>query len=291
MCRLITAVALACQAAFGTIIIAVGTKDGLLVCEDRRLTLKSSDGRVAFADGNKAQQLGKFGVYAITGDLSGGVTDMFGRSVTTFDLGSAIPSFFYSHNIQQFDEPMALEFEADLRAQLIRKPADPAHPTQSPGARTEVLLYWMDQAGVTHLYVVDISDALSDSKGAAPPANVSATNPETIARRPVGNLVSLSSFRVSKPLVRGKGALGYAAIAAGTDPRFEDLRQDDELKPFLGKFVDAESIDPIAAVRSLKKLIREISERQNSLSPDGLDVGPVSDCFLGTPDGIKNIDQ
>src|SRR5258708_1387358 len=226
MFRPMAALALVAQTAFGTIIIAAGTRDGLLVCEDRRLTVKSSDGRVTSADGNKAQQLGKFGVYAITGDLSGGVINIFGRSVTTFDLASAIPSFFYSHNIQQFDESMALEFEADLRAQLTRKPVDPAHPTQGPRARTEVLLYWMDQAGVTHLYIVDITDALSDTKGAAYSTNVSATNLETAAPRPVGNFVSLSSFRTSKPLVRGKGTIGYTAIAAGTDPRFEDLRQD-----------------------------------------------------------------
>jgi hypothetical protein len=291
MFRLIAAPVLLTQAAFGTIIIAAGTKDGLLVCEDRRLTLKSSDGKVSSADGNKAQQLGKFGVYAITGDLSGGVTNIFGRSVTTFDLSSAIPSFFYSHNIQQFDEPMALEFEAHLRDQLTRKPVDPAHPAQGSGAQTEVLLYWMDQAGVTHLYIVDITDALSDTKAAGSTTNLSTTTLATTAPHPVGHFVSLASFRTSKPLVRGRGAIGYGAIATGTDPRFEDLRQDDELKPFLSKFEDAESVDPITAVRSLKKLIREISDRQDSLSPDGLDVGPVSDCFLGTPDGIKNINQ
>lgn len=289
--RLIAAIALVSQAASGTIIVVVGTKDGLLICEDRRLTVKSSDGRVAAADGNKAQQLGKFGVYAITGDLSGGLTNMFGRSITSFDLTAAIPSFFSRHDIQHFDESMALEFEADLRDQLTKKPVDPAHPAQGPRARTEVLLYWMDQSGITHLYIVDITDALSGSTGGASPPGVPSTSLQAAAARPLGNLVSLSAFRTSKPLVRGKGALGYAAVADGTDPRFEDLRQDDELKPFLARFTEAESVDPIAAVRSIKKLIREISDRQDSLSPDGLDVGPVSDCFLGTPDGIKNIDQ
>jgi len=273
MFRLIAALAVVVQAAFGTIIIVAGTKEGLLVCEDRRLTVKSSDGRVSYTDANKAQQLGKFGVYAITGEMSGGVTNIFGQSVTTFDLSSAIPLFFSSHNIQQFDEPMALEFEAHLRDQLARKPANPARPTQRPGVQTEVLVYWMDQAGVTRLYVADVTDSLSESKAA------------------VGLFVPLSSFRTSKPLVRGKGALGYMEVAAGKDPRFDDLRQDDELKPFLNQFADAESIDSIAAARSIKKLIREISDRQDSLGPDGLDVGPVSDCFLGTPDGIKNINQ
>ena len=278
--RFLAALVLVGQAAFGTIIIATGTKDGLLVCEDRRVTRKSSDGKVSSADANKAQQLGKFGVYAITGDLSAGTINIFGQRITSFDLGAAIPSFFNSHNIQQFDEPMALEFEARLRDQLTKKPVDPAHSARGSGAQAEVLLYWMDQTGVTHLYIVDITGALSDAKDI-----------ETTPARLVGHFVSLSSFRTSQPLVRGKGVIGYRAIAAGTDPRFDDLRQDDELKPFLSTFADAESVDPIAAARSLKKLIREISDRQNSLSPDGLDVGPASDCFLGTPDGIKNINQ
>ena len=266
MFRLLAALALLSQAALGTIIIAVGTRDGLLVCEDRRLTMRTSDGKVSSVEGNKAQQLGKFGVYTITGAFSAGMTNVFGERVTVFNLGSAIPSFFTSHDIQRFDEPMALEFEAHLRDQLAKKPA------RGPGAQAEVMLYWMDQAGVTHLYTVDITGGVADSKL-------------------VGHFVALSSFRTSRPLVRGKGAIGYRGIAAGSDPRFDDLRQDDELKPFLSEFVEAEAVDPIAAVRSLKKLIREISDRQNSLNTGGLDVGPASDCFLGTPDGIKNINQ
>jgi len=107
----------------------------------------------------------------------------------------------------------------------------------------------------------------------------------------VGRFVSLALFKTSKPLVSGKGLLGYNAIAAGTDPSLDDLRQDDELKPFLSNFVDAAAVDSIAATRSIKKLIRLISERQNSIHAGGLDVGPVSDCFVGTPDGIKSINQ
>jgi small ligand-binding sensory domain FIST len=107
----------------------------------------------------------------------------------------------------------------------------------------------------------------------------------------VGRFISLRAFGTSKPLVRGSGLLGYDAIVAGTDPNLDDLRQDEELKPFLSNFVDAASVDSIAAVRALKKLIKGISDRQNSVSPEGLDVGPVSDCFLSTTDGIKNINQ
>lgn len=268
---------LAAQAGFATIIIAVGTRDGLLVCEDRRLTIKSGTGQVSYADAGKARQIGKFGFYAVAGDVSGAVVNALGQSLTTFDILAEIPSFFKTHDIQQFDEPAALEFEAHLRDQLNRKPGNAVQRAPGPRAQTEVWLYWTDQAGVTRLYVVDITDGLGKADAAAPQL--------------VGHIISLATFKTSKPLVRGMGLLGYNAIAAGKDPSPDDLRQDDELKPFLTEFADADSIDAIAATRSIKKLIRRISERQNLLNAGGLDVGPDSDCFLGTMDGIKNINQ
>ena len=270
---------LAVQAGFATIIMAVGTRDGLLVCEDRRLTMKSSTGQVSYADADKARQIGKFGFYAVAGDVSGAVVNAIGQSITTFDILAEIPSFFKAHDIQRFDEPAALEFEAHLRDQLNRKPGNVTQAAPGPRAQTEVWLYWADQAGLTRLYVVDITDGLreADAAGAAP--------------KLVGRFISLATFKTSKPMVRGMGLLGYNAIVAGKDPSPDDLRQDYELKPFLTEFAEADSVDSIAATRSIKKLIRQISERQNLLNAGGLDVGPDSDCFLGTLDGIKNINQ
>jgi hypothetical protein len=146
------------------------------------------------------------------------------------------------------------------------------------------------------LYIVDITDGLREADAApsvaAAGATPAATSGVTVAApRLIGRFISLASFKTSKPLVRGMGVLGYNAIVAGKDPSPDDLRQDNELKPFLTDFVDADSIDSIAATRSIKKLIRQISERQNLLNAGGLDVGPASDCFLGTLDGIKNINQ
>jgi hypothetical protein len=282
---------LASQAGWATIIMAVGTRDGLLLCEDRRLTMKSSTGRVSYADADKARQIGKFGFYAVAGDVSAAVVNAIGQSITTFDILAEIPSFFKAHDIQQFDEPAALEFEAHLRDQLNRKPGNAAQGAPGPRAQTEVWLYWTDQAGVTRLYVVDITDGLRGAGAAPPGATAAASGATPAASGLVGHFVSLATFRTSKPLVRGKGLLGYNAILAGKDPSPDDLRQDDELKPFLTEFAGADSIDSIAATRSLKKLIRQISERQNLLNAEGLDVGPESDCFLGTLDGIKNINQ
>jgi hypothetical protein len=279
---LLLTLTLVARAGFATIIIAVGTKDGLLVCEDRRVTTKSSNGQVSFADAEKAQQLGKFGFFTVAGDLSGRMTNFFGQSITTFDILSEIPSFFKHHDIQQFNEQTALEFETHLRDQLNKKPVNPAQRSQGSRAQTEVLLYWMDRAGQTHLYVVDMASAL-DSSGQPP----TASSPIPL----VGRFIPLAAFGTSKPRVTGRGLLGYNAIVSGTDPDLDDLRRDEELKPFLSNFVDAASVDSIAAARALKKLIRGISEKQSSINPDGLDVGPFSDCFLGTADGIKNINQ
>jgi len=277
--RLLGSLLLIAQAGFATIIMAVGTRDGLLVCEDRRLTIKTSAGQVSYADANKAQQTGKFGFFAVAGDVSGAVYNAIGQSITTFDILAEIPSFFKAHDIQQFDEPTALEFEAHLRNQLNQKPGNVNQRAPGPRAQTEVWLYWTDQAGVTRLYIVDITDGLREAAATA------------AAPRLIGHFISLASFMTSKPLVRGMGLLGYNAIVAGKDPSQDDLRQDNELKPFLTDFIDADSIDSIAATRSIKKLIRQISERQNLLNDGGLDVGPASDCFLGTLDGIKNINQ
>ena len=282
--RLLAPLLLIAQAGFATIIIAVGTRDGLLLCEDRRLTIKTSSGQVSYADADKAQQAGKFGFFAVAGDVSGAVYNAIGQSITTFDILAEIPSFFKAHDIQHFDEPTALEFEAHLRDQLNRKPGSAAQRAPGPRAQTEVWVYWADQAGVTRLYIVDITDGLRETS----PASSGTT---AAAPRLVGRFISLASFKTSKPLVRGMGVLGYNAIVAGKDPSPDDLRQDNELKPFLTEFVDADSIDSIAATRSLKKLIRQISERQSLLNSGGLDVGPASDCFLGTLDGIKNINQ
>lgn len=279
---LFVALTLLAQAGFATIIIAVGTKDGLLVCEDRRLTTRSSNGQVSSSDANKAQQIGKFGFFAVAGDVSARLTNFFGQSITTFDILSEIPSFFKTHEIQQFNEQTALEFEAHLRNQLKQKPVNPNLQSQGPRAQAEVLLYWMDQVGQTHLYVVDIASTL-DSSSSSPTASASP--------RMVGRFIPLEAFSTSKPRVTGRGVLGYTAIVSGTNPALNDLREDEELKPFLSNFVDAASVDSIAAARALKKLIKGISERQNSVSADGLDVGPVSDCFLSTTDGIKNINQ
>jgi len=280
--RFTALMALSVNAALGTIIIAVGTNDGLLVCEDRRLTIKSGDGKVSFADGNKSQQIGKFGFFAISGDVSGGMTNAFGQSFTAFDLLAEIPAFFKNHDIQVFDEPMALEFEAHLRDQLSRRPVSAVQAQkQEVKSRAEVLLYWMDRTGAARLYVVDMTVAASRAGGAA------------AAQRPslIGQFLPVGLFQTSKPVVRGSGVLGYNAVATGSDPGLDELRQDDELKPFLKNFVSAASVDSIAAARSLKKLIRSISDRQQSIRAGGLDVGPESDCFLGTLDGIKNINQ
>src|SRR5258706_16347310 len=92
--RLLTPLLLIAQAGFATIIIAVGTRDGLLLCEDRRLTIKSSSGQVSYADADKAPRAGKCGFLAVAGDLSGGVANAIGQSITTFVILAENPSCF-----------------------------------------------------------------------------------------------------------------------------------------------------------------------------------------------------
>ena len=93
LASLLVALTLLAQSGFATIIVVVGTRDGLLVCEDRRVTRSTSSGQVSSFESDKAQQVGKFGFFAVAGDLAGSVTNFFGQSITTFDILAAIPLF------------------------------------------------------------------------------------------------------------------------------------------------------------------------------------------------------
>jgi hypothetical protein len=55
--------------------------------------MKSSSGQVSASDSDKAQQIGKYGSFAVTGVLSD-------------------PAFFKTHDIRKFYQQTVLEFEA-----------------------------------------------------------------------------------------------------------------------------------------------------------------------------------
>jgi len=65
------ALALSYQIASATIVVAVGTKDGILVCEDTRLTRTDQVGNRTYVDSShKAQRHGSFGFSTAAGALS-----------------------------------------------------------------------------------------------------------------------------------------------------------------------------------------------------------------------------
>jgi hypothetical protein len=61
------------------------------------------------------------------------------------------------------------------------------------------------------------------------------------------------------------------------------------LKPFLTDFVNADSVDAMAATRAIKKLIRIVSEKRDSVRDIG--VGPESDCFLLAKGGVRGMNH
>jgi len=124
--------ALFAQIGSATVVITVGTKDGILVCEDTRITHTDQDGRQAFTDSNhKAQRHGAFGFSATAGSLSyseqqpigGGPIIFLNSGFNNYDILAEIRSFFTFNDIRRFDEPMAGMFEAQLLVQL-RKTLD-----------------------------------------------------------------------------------------------------------------------------------------------------------------------
>jgi hypothetical protein len=282
------------QIGSATVVVAVGTKDGILVCEDTRITQTDQDRNQTFIDSvHKAQSHGAFGFSAAGGDLAYSEPQIIGGpSPSSYDILAEIRSFFEANDIRQFDNLMAAEFESRLTAEL-QKTSLASDPRLSlgPPRLIEVSLFWIDNSGQPKWYGLDLINQ-------GPPDPPS---PSTFSIGPLGTLVPtpprikgvyppLSSFATSKPVVMSGGRSVYNAISSGEKKEFDEVRLDPALKPFLTDFVDADSLDALPTTRAIKVLIRKISEKQDFVRA-GIGVGPESDCLLLAGGGVRDMNQ
>ncbi len=301
MLKLLPAVAMALICVHvlqGTVVVSVGTKDGIVVCEDNRVTRTDQDNKQTFTDStHKSQPLGRFGLWAAAGALwhveqhsIGGV--LWNRSHSSYDMLEEIRTFFESNNIQEFGPAMASKFESRLKDEL-RKTSFSRLSLSSLGGPTRgvvVFLYWIDSAGEPNVYAVGLTDdwrsddfmpstsfSLNGLYGIPPP-------------RVRGRFLPLSLFETSKPVIAGDGALVYSAFASSEDETFKSIRESPEFKPFLTDFVSSEFLEPIQTTRIIKRLIKTISENQDSVRA-GIGVGPTSDCFLLHKKGVRDMND
>lgn len=262
------------QVASATVVVAVGTKDGILVCEDTRITQTNQDGDQTVIDSShKAQRLGAFGISTAGGDLA--YTEP--GSPSNYDILADIRSFFEANDIRQFDDLMASRFESRLTAELqsTSPTPDPLLSLIAPLRVIEISLFWIDSSGQPKWYGVDLT-------------NQSPADPSPAPMR--GVYPPISSFATSKPVVMSNGKRVYKEMSSGENKEFDEVRLDPALKPFLSDFVDADSLEALPTTRAIQLLIRRISETQDFVRP-GIGVGPKSDCLLLGNGGVRDMNQ
>jgi hypothetical protein len=286
------------QIGSATVVVAVGTKDGILVCEDTRITQTDQDRNQTFIDSvHKAQRHGAFGFSAAGGDLAYSEPQIIGGSTllgspSNYDILAEIRSFFEANDIRQFDNLMAARFESRLTAELQKTfLTGDSRFSLGPPRVLEVSFFWIDYFGQPKWYGLDLINQWPPDPPSPSSLLISPLGTLTLTLPPIkGQYPPLSNFATSKPVVMSGGRRVYNEISSGEKKEFDEVRLDPALKPFLTDFVDADSLDALPTTRAIKVLIRKISEKQDFVRA-GIGVGPESDCFLLANGGVRDMNQ
>ena len=245
----------------GTQIVSVTTKDGWVVCGDKRLyDVIRGDRDVA----QKVRNAGNVAIFDATGasiiaDISEG---------DVFNAEDVVDRFL--SNEKFVDEPgfwqNLLTYLTGTLKETLR-----IHPlSRHGGVDTSFLLqfYWIDTDGtlVTLNSRVDYSDS----------ENIRI---EQTAYRS-GDEFASSGFAGEKFL--------YEEIVSGTNPEFDDLRRDKQIRRLLErpKKMDVTSMDAVAFAR---RFIRLASERGPLLNPGMQHISPASDCLSLDANGVHTL--
>ena len=292
----LAALALLSAPSLATVILTTGTKDGLLLCEDTRLTLTDSQtNQQQIQDGrHKAEAVGQYGLFALAGDLTFGPSSssqplslstlfsppLYGR----YDIAAEVRSFFQSHDIRSFVDLDAWSLESSI-SQALQKKAFATLSFQGP--KLVVLLFWIDHSDQIRGYLAPFENAWP----MAAYMPLIATPGSSLAPPHKGTFLSYRTEGNSEPNVIGDGRLAYDEIRSGSDAHFDDVRNDSQLRPLLKDFVPAASVDSYTMTRAVKVLIQRISERQQYVPPGNLGVGPECDCFLVATGGVVDMNN
>jgi hypothetical protein len=283
-----------CRIGSATVVVAVGTKDGILVCEDTRITQTDQDRNQTFIDSiHKAQRHGAFGISAAGGDLAYSEPQTIGGSShSSYDILAEIRSFFEANDIRQFDNLMAARLESRLTAELQKTSLTRDQwLSLGPPRLIEVSLFWIDYFGQPKWYGLDLIDQWPPDPPSPSAFSIGPLGALILTPPPIkGQYPPLSNFATSKPVVMSGGRSVYKEISSGENKEFDEVRLDPTLKPFLTDFVDADSLDPLPTTRAIKVLIRKISEKQDFVRA-GIGVGPESDCLLLANSGVRDMNQ
>jgi hypothetical protein len=255
-----------------TVLFIVGTKDGRLVCEDTRLT-RTIGGKVTYDDSvHKTQLLSTNILFSAVGNLTR--SHEISPNVWSeedFNILEAVPKFFTNNNPEPFGRDEAWKFQNFVSEELQKGSVKLGR--SSGELKTLIVLNWVD--GKKNIQTDETK--ATDQINASP-----------FARR--GGRLADATFITTRPMVYGEGQRVYQEIREGKMPDFDAIRKDTTLRIFLSDNLGKDSVSGLSATASIKRLITIISEKQDLVGAD-INVGPTSDCFLLSTDGVKDMNE
>jgi hypothetical protein len=248
----------------GTQIVSVTTKDGWVVCGDKRLYDEIRGDRDVAQKVRNARNVAIF--------------DATGASIianlTDGDLFNAEDEVDHFLSNEQFtDEPA---FWQNLLTALTRplKETIRLHPlSQASDTPNSFLLqfYWMDKDGTPATKVFKVSYSGSE--------NIK---------------IEQTAYRIDSD---DKASLGFAGekflyeeLLSGANPYFTDLREDTQIRRFLDRPRRAD-VTGTDAESFARRFIRLASERGPLLNPGMRHISPSSDCLSLDTNGVHTLQQ
>lgn len=258
----------------GTYVIATSTREGVVICADKRL---STEAHVPVTDGFvKIRQIGQQGIYSATGHFI--LThkrniSFLNPTFIDFDLFSHIDDYFRNQNTVKLEDAWAI-LGKDIANSLQKIEPEVLNVLFPPKSEERTFIFqtlfcYFDQQ---HNLKGEFLSCTLDQR----------------ERRFYVTLTPLpdKQFHTSLPMTMGATAV-YLEILSGTDKRFNDLRADKSLKAFVSGTIPINKMTADKAALLSKRLIQLTSERVHLLDPVS-QVSPNSDCaLLSYKQGVK----
>jgi hypothetical protein len=257
----------------GTLIVFAKTQEGILVCADKRLTYGPNKYRDDFT---KLTQIGANIVFAVGGVPHIEVTDGRGSG---YDAVKVVKDHFAAvkfDNSEPFWNGLKKKLVDNFVAYLRVRKYDDWPPTLFPEAEhsfTQIVFVFADDSYRLRLQLVRLRYMKQQ-----PPVIVA----QSFDVEPKGIYDSLGWSKLDIELKRGH------------DSRFEDLRQESVLKPFLTNELPVAKVTIDMALSFIKRLIEVSNKRGPELgeASEDIGIGLTCDCILVTEmSGVRWIAQ
>jgi len=254
----------------GTLIVFTKTQDGILVCADKRISYHDSPEH--HDNSTKVVQIGANIVFAVGGVPNIEVGDNYAYG---YDAITVVKDYFATNkfdNSVTFWNGVKQKLFDNFIAYLKSRTYDAWPPTLFPDAQhsfTQLLFFFTDDS---HRLLIKLMQ-LRYMKQLPP-------------------VVEVRSFDVEPPELYY--SLGWSKLdwelKKGRDSRFDDLREERALKPFLRNELPVAMVTVDAALVFTKRLIEVSNKRGPELgeSPEDIGIGLTCDCALVSPaNGVR----